>query len=143
MGERRIRFLPKMGFREWLGLLEVADVMLDTYPFGAYTSTLEAYSCCGTPVVTLPSAQTKMLTAHAVYREIGVTGLTASSVKEYADIAVRVASNSTLRAVMSAQIKEGVKPLFRQDDMVREWERFLTTAKRQHTYEPSWWDSLV
>merc|ERR1711990_927531 len=56
-----------------------------------------------------------------------------ASVKEYADIAVRVASNSTLRAVMSAQIKEGVKPLFRQDDMVREWERFLTTAKRQHT----------
>ena len=34
--EARVRFLPKMGFKEWVGLLDVAGVMLDTFPFGAY-----------------------------------------------------------------------------------------------------------
>ena len=89
----RVVFLPKVGFLEWLGLLNMAHVMLDTFPFGAYTSTLEAFSCCGTPVVTLPSAQTKMLTAHAVYAELGIEGLVAGGVEEYVRMAVRVASD--------------------------------------------------
>ena len=171
--EARVRFLPKMGFKEWVGLLDVAGVMLDTFPFGAYvlccprraarpplalpqrarsprrarpprpsfapsrsyTSTMEAFSCCGTPTVTIPSAQTKMLTAHAVYREIGVQGLTASTVTEYAEMAVRVASNETLRSELKAQIKERVKPLFRQEEQVREWEQFLVTASKLHAYK--------
>jgi len=93
---------------------------------------MEAFSCCGTPTVTIPSAQTKMLTAHAVYREIGVEGLTASTVAEYAEMAVRVASNETLRSELKAQIKERVKPLFRQEEQVREWEQFLVTASKLH-----------
>ena len=92
---------------------------------------MEAFSCCGTPTITIPSGQTKMLTAHAVYRAIGVEGLTASTVQEYAEMAVRVASNETLRTELKAQIKKRVKPLFRQEAQVQEWERFLTTAHRQ------------
>ena len=46
-------------------------------------------------------------------------------------MAVRVASNETLRTELKAQIKKRVKPLFRQEVQVQEWERFLTTAHRQ------------
>ena len=57
----------------------------------------------GTPVVTLPSAQTKMLTAHAVYAELGIEGLVAGSVEEYVRMAVRVASDGEWRAALVAR----------------------------------------
>ena len=97
----RIVFLPKRGFLGWLNLLNHSDVLLDTFPFGAYTSTLEAMSCCGTPAVTLPSHQNKMLTASGFYSTLGVgkgsgeggadISLIAGSIEEYASIAVQVA----------------------------------------------------
>ena len=40
--------------QQWFGMLEHADVILDTYPFGGYTTTLEAWAVGAAPVVTLP-----------------------------------------------------------------------------------------
>ena len=38
----------------WYGFLKHADVILDSYPFGGYTTTLEAFAVGSTPIVTLP-----------------------------------------------------------------------------------------
>ena len=104
------------------------------FPFGAYTSTLEAFSCCGTPVVTLPSAQTKMLTAHAVYAELGISGLVARNTQEYVDIAVKVATDREWRGTLVDKIKNGSARLFRDTESVKEWEQFLAAAHRQAQY---------
>ena len=144
---RRIRFVPKMPFRNWLMLLDCADVLLDTFPFGAYTSTFEAFSCCGTPAVTLPSRQTKMVTAAGVYRKLGLSNdLTASSPAEYAAMAVRVATNATLQMRLRTAIRTGVMGsnvgvydpdavthagYFEDVETVRAWERFMCTAVKQ------------
>ena len=51
--------IPDRGTRtrqppQWFGLLRAADVVLDSYPFGGYTTTMESFAAGNTPVVTLP-----------------------------------------------------------------------------------------
>ena len=38
----------------WFGMLKHADVILDSYPFGGYTTTLEAWAVGNAPIVTMP-----------------------------------------------------------------------------------------
>jgi hypothetical protein len=38
----------------WFGMLKHVDVILDSYPFGGYTTTMEAWSVGSVPIVTMP-----------------------------------------------------------------------------------------
>lgn len=49
----RVRFLARLPYGEYLNLLSLADVILDTVHFGGGVTAYEAFSV-GKPVVTLP-----------------------------------------------------------------------------------------
>ena len=38
----------------WYALMRHSDVILDSYPFGGYTTNLEAFAAQSAPIVTLP-----------------------------------------------------------------------------------------
>ena len=68
----RIIWLPALSYEEYLVLLAIGDVMLDTLPFGGGVTIFESLAVC-TPVVTLPSLQTVPTLAKGIIQTMNVS----------------------------------------------------------------------
>ncbi|WP_435006860.1 tetratricopeptide repeat protein [Tundrisphaera lichenicola] len=123
----RVKFLPRLGRDDFLGLLAVSDVILDPIHFGGGNSSYEALAA-GTPIVTLPSQFLRGRLTHAMYRQMGMTGLTVQDAEEYIQTAVRLCNDRDLRREVRRQIAETRGVLFEDDEAVRAVEQFLDAA---------------
>jgi predicted O-linked N-acetylglucosamine transferase (SPINDLY family) len=110
-------------------LLAVADAALDPFPVGGGITSLEFLSV-GTPIVTLPALQTVMRMTAGMYAHmghgVGVGTCVASSVEEYARMAVDLAMNRTHAREVRKQIDDHHGALHSDDLATREWDHFLS-----------------
>ncbi|HEY2396144.1 MAG TPA: hypothetical protein VGH81_09240 [Rudaea sp.] len=123
----RIVFVPRMPADDYLSLIALADVMLDTLHFNGMNTSLEAFSV-GTPVVTLPAALQRGRHTAAMYRHMGLDDLIAADAGAYVDMAVQLANDRAVRDDASHRIRERSHLLFGDDAVVREFERFFHAA---------------
>ena len=123
----RIRFLPFCNHNEFLGLLNVVDVVLDPPHFGGGNSSLEAMAT-GTPIVTHPGAFARSRFTYANYRRMGVLDCVASSAQEYVDVAVRLGTDRAQRALVRARLAEASRHLYNDIGAVRALEKFFADA---------------
>ena len=123
----RIVFVPRMNEDDYLGLIAVADVMLDTVHFNGMNTSLEAFAV-GTPVVTLPAAFQRGRHTQAMYRRMGLDDLVADSAQNYVDLAVKLANDAEYRQSVRARIQQASHMLFEEARVVREFERFFEEA---------------
>lgn len=123
----RVRFLPWLAYRDYLGLLATADVALDTLHFGGGMTTYDALAV-GLPVVTLPGAFGRGRHVHAAYRQMGLDEGIAVDPADYIERAVRFASEPDRRAAFGARLREASAELFEDRQAVREFEDFLEAA---------------
>ena len=123
----RIVFLPRMKGEDYVSLIAVADVMLDTVHFNGMNTSLEALFV-GTPVVTWPGPFQRGRHTQAMYRKMGLAECIVDSAKGYIDLAVRLACDVTFRSQMRSRILERNAVLFEDIQVVREFERFLREA---------------
>ena len=123
----RIVFLPRMKGEDYVNLIAVSDVMLDTVHFNGMNTSLEGLSV-GTPVVTWPGPFQRGRHTQAMYRKMGLTECIVDSAQSYIDLAVRLAGDATCRSAMKSQILEKNAVLFEDIQVVREFERFLREA---------------
>jgi hypothetical protein len=142
--------------QELLSMLKVADVVLDTFPFGGGVTSLQAFAM-GTPLVALPSKFLRGRLTLALFRQMGCIGkvamggaaaaagggmdapggggdsmcqCVAGSEQEYVERALALGRNATLRAAVAAQISAAAPRLFEDDSAVREWEHFFRESVR-------------
>eukprot|EP00735_Rhodelphis_limneticus_P014055 TRINITY_DN8035_c0_g1::TRINITY_DN8035_c0_g1_i1::g.20165::m.20165 TRINITY_DN8035_c0_g1::TRINITY_DN8035_c0_g1_i1::g.20165 ORF type:complete len:693 (-),score=193.62,sp/Q9M8Y0/SEC_ARATH/27.88/1e-24,Glyco_transf_41/PF13844.1/0.00031,Glyco_transf_41/PF13844.1/1.5e-26,TPR_11/PF13414.1/2.6e+02,TPR_11/PF13414.1/5.5e+03,TPR_11/PF13414.1/7.8e-08,TPR_12/PF13424.1/7.2e+03,TPR_12/PF13424.1/0.023,TPR_12/PF13424.1/0.45,TPR_2/PF07719.12/88,TPR_2/PF07719.12/1.6e+03,TPR_2/PF07719.12/1.4,TPR_2/PF07719.12/3.2,TPR_1 len=123
----RIIFLRGLNDVEWFSLFHIAEVMIDSYPFGGYTTSLEAFSM-GLPIVTLPHDMLAGRCTMAFLQAMGVPELVAKNETDYIDIAVRVATDKDLRQNLSARILDNQPAIFDDMTAVRDWEGFFEEA---------------
>jgi protein O-GlcNAc transferase len=123
----RIVFLPRMPAGDYLSLIALADVMLDTVHFNGMNTSLEAFAVA-TPVVTLPAALQRGRHTQAMYRRMGMDDLIAGDAGAYVDTAVRLANDPVARGAASDRIRERSHVLFEDVAVVREFERFFRAA---------------
>lgn len=123
----RIVFLPRMDSADYVNLIEVADVMLDTLHFNGMNTSLEAF-CVGTPVVTWPGEFQRGRHTQAMYRRMGLADHVADGASAYVDQALRLGTDSAYRNARKAEILERSDVLFEDPRVVREFERFFATA---------------
>jgi protein O-GlcNAc transferase len=123
----RVVFLPRLQQDEYLNLLNIVDVLLDPFPYGGCTSTLEAFSF-GVPVVTLPTGLLRGRFTQAFYRRLGVESCIARDAADYVEIALRLGMDKDFREGIRKQILAGQPRLFEDDSAVRDWELFLHAA---------------
>lgn len=110
---------------EWFALLSHADVILDSYPFGGYTTSLEALYL-GTPVVTLPHPLLMSGRCTAGFlRLLGLDELIASDRPGYVALAVRVARDPEFRQSVRSHIQRVKSRIYKRMGSVREWETLL------------------
>jgi predicted O-linked N-acetylglucosamine transferase (SPINDLY family) len=118
----RVIFLPRMGSGDYLSLIAMSDVMLDTVHFNGMNTSLEAFSQ-GTPVVTWPGEFQRGRHTQAMYRKLEITECIAESAKAYVELALRIANDPVYRAGLHARILERCDCLFRDARVIAEFER--------------------
>ena len=127
----RIQFLPHMAEADYLNVLALADVALDTLHYGGGANTTYDAFAAGTPVVTLPTPFQRGRYAYAAYQQIGVYDAIAGSPEAYVAIALRLGTDRAARADLSARISAACPPLFEDGAAVTELADFFDQALEQ------------
>ena len=92
-------------------LLAIADIQLDTYPYGGWTTNMEALYM-GLPIVTQEGDMARNRWGAHMLRALGVYEGIASSADEYIEWAVRFARDRNLREDIKDKIMSKSKQLF-------------------------------
>jgi protein O-GlcNAc transferase len=125
--QERIVFLPRQAGPDYVNLIALADVMLDTVHFNGMNTSLEAFAV-GTPVVTLPGEFQRGRHTQAMYRKMGIAECIAADAEHYVEIAVRLGTDRAWRETLHREITRRSAVLFEDMEVVREFERFFREA---------------
>ncbi|WP_109047223.1 tetratricopeptide repeat protein [Azospirillum sp. TSA6c] len=123
----RIHLLPGLGTADFIALTADADVMLDPFHYSGGKTSLEALAF-GTPVVTWPGAFMRGRHTLGFYTLMGLNDCVASDPADYVDRAVRLGTDSRLRAQVRQRILERSAVLFDDGTSIRAIERFFETS---------------
>ncbi|GMH69884.1 hypothetical protein TrRE_jg11374, partial [Triparma retinervis] len=119
-----LKFIEALPKGEFYGLLRRADVVLDTFPFGAGVTAMETFAMGGV-MVTAPALQTVVRLVKGFYEVMEVEGLVAGGLEEYVDIAVGLGVEAERREELKELVKERSGRLYGDKGAVGEWERML------------------
>lgn len=108
-------------------LLQSVDCCLDSFPLCGMSSSFDG-AMLGVPLVTLSSKIPFGRWTAAIYEYIGVSGLTARDKKDYIDIALRLASDTTWRNEKAAELRQKSSRYVESQASSKEFERFLLEA---------------
>jgi protein O-GlcNAc transferase len=123
----RIAFLPFLKLDALLGFLQSVDAVLDTPVFGGGTTSLEMFAV-DVPVLTWPGPFARSRITHALYRQMGFDGMSASDETDYVERAVRLANDPAWRKGLQEALRQKKHVLYENAALVRELERFFTAA---------------
>eukprot|EP00039_Didymoeca_costata_P031422 m.34660 g.34660 ORF g.34660 m.34660 type:complete len:484 (+) comp8759_c0_seq2:986-2437(+) len=145
---QRIHFLPGLSNEQWFGILKHGDVILDSYPFGGYTTSLEAFAVGDTPIVTLPNPRGLMAgrCTKGFFDMMGIDDTIAESKDEFVNISVRLAHDLDFQRGVRLQIASASWMLWQRNETVSEWSSFLSSVatgrsieKFLHEENPHWY----
>jgi predicted O-linked N-acetylglucosamine transferase (SPINDLY family) len=120
----RVHVLPQRSLDEFMGVLAVADVVLDSWPFGAGNTNYQTFAM-GVPVVTFPGQWIRGRGTLAHYRHMGFEDCIAQSPEEYVDIAVRLGTDTDFRNNIVCKINDNANAVLEDEVCVRDLARFL------------------
>ncbi len=123
----RVRFLARLPYGEYLNLLSLADVILDTVHFGGGVTAYEAFSV-GKPVVTLPGEFSRGRLTCAAYQQMGLDDGIAVDPEDYIKRALRFATESDYQVEFGRRLREASAELFEDQRAVWEFEGFVEAA---------------
>jgi predicted O-linked N-acetylglucosamine transferase (SPINDLY family) len=123
----RLRFVPRQSFPDFLNLIALADVLLDTVHYRGGNTAHEALAL-GTPIVTLPGPFLRGRLTLGRYQKIGVMDTVAHSPAEYGELAVKLGTDPAYREAVKAKTLAGADAWY--DDLAagRESEQFFLDA---------------
>ncbi len=108
VADRLIFVSPLKNAGDLMGLLVLADVQLDTYPYGGWTTNLEALYY-HIPIVTQEGNMARNRWGAGLIRQLGIEDGIARNEKEYVDWAVRFAKDENFRRSVSERIEQKAK----------------------------------
>ena len=123
----RVAWVPRCARDAFLRLNACCDIMLDPLHFGGGNTTYEALAL-GKPVVTWPSPFLRGRLSYAMYRQMGFTDLVVNDFESYAALAIRLAQDNDFRRHASDTILAQSEILYRDDEAVQGFEKFLMEA---------------
>jgi predicted O-linked N-acetylglucosamine transferase (SPINDLY family) len=122
-----VSFVPWQDKAGFYGLMERADVFLDTIGFSGFNTALQAVEC-GLPIVTREGRFMRGRLASGILKRMGLTDLVASSEQDYVALAVRLAQDAEYRGHVRNRIAESSHALFGDLAPIRALETFLIKA---------------
>jgi len=121
---QQIRILDKLSHPEFLSLVSMADVMLDTIHFNGGRSTYESLAM-GAPLVTLPSSFMRGRMTYGLYRKMNMAECIAKSTEDYIQIALKLGTQPKFQKSIREKIIVANHVLYEDIAAVRELESIL------------------
>jgi protein O-GlcNAc transferase len=125
--EDHVTFLPWLNRSRFYGLMQDADVFLDSVGFSGFNTAMQALECA-LPIVTVEGKFLRGRFASAVLQRIGLDELVARSDEDYVRIAVRLAGDSQFRESVRERIVARRDILFDDVAPIRAMEDYLASA---------------
>src|SRR5262249_1952114 len=98
-------FVPWLESRGFAGLMERADVFLDTIGFSGFNTAMQAVEC-GVPIVTRDGRFMRGRLASGILKRIGLQELVAATEEEYVGLVLRVIQDREYQARLRRLIRE-------------------------------------
>lgn len=129
----RLIFAPHLPQEQHLARLSLADLVLDTFPYGAHTTASDAL-WCGVPVLTRTGDTFSSRVAASLLQACDMPGLTVRGPDEYLERALALARDPTLMAEMRSRLAKNRlrTPLFDTATFARDFESLLRRIWRDH-----------
>lgn len=121
---RYVTFIPWQSKPAFYGLMQRADVFLDTIGFSGFNTALQAADC-SLPIVTLEGRFLRGRLASGILRHMGVHELVTSSIENYVALAVRLIEDASFDEAVRSRIESGRNALYKDSAPIRELENFL------------------
>src|SRR6266568_1497693 len=122
-----VTFIPWQNWPEFYGLLQRADVFLDTIGFSGFNTAMQAVEC-GLPIVTREGRFLRGRLASGILKRMGLQELVAGSEEDYISLAVRLCQSPEYHSHTRTRIGTNREVLFEDSEPVRALERFLESA---------------
>jgi len=109
----RLVFAPRLPNAQHLARYRVADLALDTFPYGSHTTMSDAL-WCGCPAIALCGGTFASRVSGSLLNAIGMDDLVASSLDEYEVLARKLATDENARTGIRARLRHArdTSPLF-------------------------------
>jgi predicted O-linked N-acetylglucosamine transferase (SPINDLY family) len=134
----RLIFAPKLPQAQHLARHAAADLFLDTFPYGAHTTTNDAL-LAGLPVLTCAGETLVSRLAGSQLHAIGLPELVTASLAEYEALALRLAREPHTLAALRARLAANrhTHPLFDMARYTQDFEALLLhTWDERHRLAP-------
>jgi predicted O-linked N-acetylglucosamine transferase (SPINDLY family) len=136
----RLVFSSRTAYGSYLARYRLADLFLDTFPFNAGTTASDAL-WVGLPIVTCSGETFASRMAGSLLHAIGLSELVAGSLVEYEALALKLACDPGLLAVIKAELalNRNIYPLFNTTRFTRHLEAAyeIMCDRVQHGRPPS------
>lgn len=129
----RVRFLPRLHNTDYLNVLNLSDVMIDTTVYGGGYTNYEAFSL-GIPIVTLPGEFMRGRMTLACYEKMGIMDCVANTPEEYIEKTIRIGKDKAYRNSLQERILNASPAIYQTMAAVQEWENFLVKAAEEARY---------
>lgn len=130
----RIHWSPGVSHKEYLNLINMSDIVLDTYPFGGCNSSLEAFAL-GKVVVTQPSEMINGRFTKGFYEKMDLLDCVCSTKEDYIKYAIKLADKDFRKPIEEA-IMSKKDLLFNDKDSVNNWCDTLTELVYTYHKDP-------
>jgi predicted O-linked N-acetylglucosamine transferase (SPINDLY family) len=124
-----VRVIPQQDFDDFLGVLSLSDVCLDSIGWSGGMTTLECMGCM-LPVVTMPGHLMRGRHAYGCLNRVGIQETLAQNPNEYVNVAVRLGlDQSWKQAILLRQANDG-HLLYNDKECLVELEKFYIMVAR-------------
>ena len=114
----RYRFIDRLKQDDFLMLLDMVDVILDSFPFAGGNTTLQSIAV-DQPVVTLASSELRGKGTDSTFGLMGIKEVIAKTKEEYVEIALKLAQDKPYRESIRQKIKENKHLIFNQEEVIK------------------------
>jgi protein O-GlcNAc transferase len=122
------RFAPWLDGRTFHGVLQRADVYLDTIGFSGFNTALQAVEC-GLPVVTLDGRFMRGRLASGILKQMRMQDLVAADERAYVELAVRLVQDADFSEEVAGRMEAARPALYEDAAPIRALEDFLAAAR--------------
>jgi predicted O-linked N-acetylglucosamine transferase (SPINDLY family) len=127
-----IRMIPWQKTEAFYGLMQLADVFLDTIGFSGFNTAIQAIEC-GLPIVTREGLFLRGRLACGILRRMGINELIASNEEEYINLVVRLVEDRAYREAIKEKMIANRSVLFDDLTPIRAVEEFLIERVNANT----------
>jgi len=120
-------FLKALPINDYLMLVQLSDIFLDSFSWSGGLTTKDAIAC-GLPIVTCPGKMMRARQSYGMLQMIGVTETIAETEAEYIEIGVRLGLDHEWRQAVRAKMTTNKHRLFNDRECIKGVEAFFQEA---------------